>query len=323
MALKNIGIEYELIGFSEVDEYAIKSYCHVHNINENLNLGDITKIEIDKLPTNIDLITHGSPCQSFSSAGLQHGGDRGSGTRSSLMWNTVEIISYCKPKYVIWENVKNVLSKKHKHNFEEYLSKLETLGYTNYYNILNAKDYGVAQNRERIFVVSILENTTNKKYNIFNNSINKTVNIKDILDNNGPFEYLKEEEYTILEDKLCKTQSSGLIFKGYRNKNIRKVGVKPDTYHLSRTHKQPNRIYSASGTHPTLSSQEISGRYYIHMDNSVRKLTLKECFKLMGMSSDLSDDLFKIGITKSQQYKIIGNSIVVPILEEIFKNLLL
>lgn len=110
MALKNIGIDYELVGFSEIDKYAIKSYCAVHDVAEDLNLGDITKINIDKLPKNIDIITHGSPCQSFSAAGLGKGGDKGSGTRSSLMWNTVEIVSHCKPKYVIWENVKNVLS---------------------------------------------------------------------------------------------------------------------------------------------------------------------------------------------------------------------
>ena len=156
MALRNIEIDYELVNFCENDKYAIKAYCAIHDVDENLNLGDITKVNIKTLPKDIDLITHGSPCQDFSVAGLQRGGDEGSKTRSSLMWNTVEIIKHCKPKYVIWENVKNVLSKKHKHNFDKYLKTLELLGYTNYWKVLNAKDYGVPQNRERVFVVSIL-----------------------------------------------------------------------------------------------------------------------------------------------------------------------
>ena len=91
-ALKNIGVDYELVGFSEVNKFAIKSYCKVHDVSEDLSLGDITKIDISSFPTDIDLITHGSPCQDFSSAGLQKGGDKGTGTRSSLMWTTVDIV---------------------------------------------------------------------------------------------------------------------------------------------------------------------------------------------------------------------------------------
>ena len=93
-ALENLGIKFELFGFSEIDKYAIKSYCGVHGVDESLNLGDITKIDIQSLSTDIDLITHGSPCQDFSVAGLNKGGDLGSGTRSSLMWNTVAICEH-------------------------------------------------------------------------------------------------------------------------------------------------------------------------------------------------------------------------------------
>ena len=107
------------------------------------------------LPNDIDLITHGSPCQNFSLAGLQAGGDKGSKTQSSLMWNTVDIVKVTKPKYIVWENVKNLLSDKHKHNFEGYLDSMLELGYNSYYKVLNAKDYGIPQNRERVFTVSI------------------------------------------------------------------------------------------------------------------------------------------------------------------------
>lgn len=156
-ALTNLEVDYEVVGFSEIDKHAIKSYCAIHDVDETLNLGDISKLNIDKLPKNIDLLTHGSPCTDYSMAGKQKGGDKGSGTQSSLMWYSVEIIKHCKPKYVIWENVKNILSPKHKHNFEQYIENLKNMGYTSYYKVLNAKDYGIPQNRERIFCVSILD----------------------------------------------------------------------------------------------------------------------------------------------------------------------
>ena len=125
----------------------------------NFETQDITKWNKD---IEVDLIMHGSPCQDFSLAGKQAGGDIGSGTRSSLMYETIRIVGKLRPKYVIWENVKNVLSKKHKHNFDNYLTAMESLGYTNYYQVLNAKDYGVPQNRERVFTVSILKDSNFK-----------------------------------------------------------------------------------------------------------------------------------------------------------------
>ncbi|WP_253198349.1 DNA (cytosine-5-)-methyltransferase [Clostridium gasigenes] len=191
-ALKNRGIDFELFGFSEIDKYAIKSYCAVHGVDESLNLGDITKIDIEKLPLDIDLITHGSPCQDFSLGGKGNGGDLGSGTRSSLMWNTVAICDHCKPKYVIWENVKNVLSKKHIHNFDKYLEEMDRIGYKNYYKILNAKDFGVPQNRQRIFVISIRKDI--KKDFEFPIGINNNMQLKDILENKvDPKYYINTE----------------------------------------------------------------------------------------------------------------------------------
>lgn len=148
-ALEILKIDYELVNYCEIDKYASKSYSVIHNVSEELNLWDVTKIDTNKLPKDIDLLTHGSPCVSYSLAGKQAGGDKGSGTPSSLMWETVRIVEQLKPKYVLWENVKNVLSKKHKHNFDNYLKDLENLGYKNYYQVLNAKDYGIPQNRER------------------------------------------------------------------------------------------------------------------------------------------------------------------------------
>ena len=150
-ALERLGIDYEIADYVEIDKYAVKSFNAIHNTN--FEPQDICDWDKD---IEVDLIMHGSPCQDFSLAGKQAGGDEGSGTRSSLMYETIRIVEKLKPKYVIWENVKNLLSKKHRHNFDAYLETMEQLGYTNYYQVLNAKDYGIPQNRERVFTISIL-----------------------------------------------------------------------------------------------------------------------------------------------------------------------
>lgn len=214
-ALKNLGVEFELQGFSEIDKFAIKSYCEVHGVDKNLNLGDITKIDIDNLPKDIDLITHGSPCQDFSVAGNGKGGDIGTGTRSSLMWNTVAICEHCQPKYVIWENVKNVLSKKHRHNFDKYLDEMDRIGYKNFYQVLNAKDYGVPQNRERIFVVSIRKDI--KKDFEFPKGFDNGIRLKDILENEV------DEKYYINTEK-AKELIEKFIATGKKHLNINPSG---------------------------------------------------------------------------------------------------
>lgn len=145
-ALKRLNLDYEIVDYVEIDKYAVKSFNAIHNTN--FEPQDISKWDKD---VKVDLIMHGSPCQDFSLAGKQAGGDVGSGTRSSLMYETIRIVEKLKPKYVIWENVKNLLSQKHKHNFNNYLTALEKLGYINYYQILNAKDYGIPQNRESVY----------------------------------------------------------------------------------------------------------------------------------------------------------------------------
>ncbi len=308
MALRNIEIDYELVNFCENDKYAIKSYCVIHDVDENLNLGDITKVSIENLPKDIDLITHGSPCQDFSVAGLQRGGDEGSKTRSSLMWNTVEIIKYCKPKYVIWENVKNVLSKKHKHNFDKYLKTLELLGYANYWKVLNAKDYGVPQNRERVFVVSILGE--HKPYE-FPKPIKLEKRLKDILE-------IEIDDKYYLSEKVQKR------FKQTKSDNGENsiIGTTAPEF---RTIGQRDLVYSKEGIMGTLVATDYKQPKQIletiQGDTSIRKLTPRECFRLMGLNDKDIDKIQMTKISDTQQYKLAGNSIVVPVLEEIFKNL--
>jgi DNA (cytosine-5)-methyltransferase 1 len=209
------------------------------------------------------------------------------------------------------ENVKHFKSHDNGNTLKVVLSALQELGYTTNWKVLNAKDFGVPQNRERTIIVGALNGI---KFDFSKIKNKKTIVIKDILeDEREDFEYLDESEYTLIENP--KKQPSGLIFVGYRNKNMRTKGVRENTKHLSRVHKQPNRIYSSEGTHPTLSSQESAGRYYIYHQGKVRKLTIKECYRLMGFK-----DNFKLIGSKGKLYNRIGNSIVIPMVEEIAKQ---
>lgn len=189
-ALERLGIDYEIADYVEIDKYAVKSFNAMHNTH--FEPQDILTWDKD---IDVDLIMHGSPCQDFSLAGLQAGGDEGSGTRSSLMYETIRIVEKTKPKYVVWENVKNLLSKKHIHNFNAYLETMNQLGYINYYQLLNAKDYGIPQNRERVFTISI----RNDLYQGFMFPPNQELKLKlkDMLED-------KVDEKYYLSDKMIK-----------------------------------------------------------------------------------------------------------------------
>lgn len=156
-ALDNLGIDYELVGYSEIDKYASKAYSAIHGVSESMNYGDITKIDEKKLPKDIDLISYGFPCQDISLAGKQKGlfNEDGSQTRSGLFFDALRIIEETQPKVAIAENVKNLVGKKFKEQFEIVLDSLEQAGYNNYWKVLNSKDFGIPQNRERVFIVSI------------------------------------------------------------------------------------------------------------------------------------------------------------------------
>ena len=284
-ALKNIGINYKLVGFSEIDKYAIKSYCAIHNVDEKLNLGDITKIDMTKLAKDIDMITHGSPCQDFSIAGRQAGGDLGTGTRSSLMWNTVNIVTYTKPKYVVWENVKNILSKKHKHNFDNYLETLEKLGYNNYYKVLIAKDFGIPQIRERDYTVSIRKDIINKSF-IFPEKETLELKLKDLLQNEV------EEKYYLREDNLknyrrifgskgklqaevCDTLQAAM---GNGGGNIPIVSRIYGIYDKPERKHQAGSVYDKNFISPALSTMEGGNRQPCIIIKEATKKGYKEAF---------------------------------------------
>lgn len=146
---------YELVGWSEIDKYAIQAHNALYPQWADRNYGDISKIDWSKVP-DFDLFTYSTPCQDFSSAGLQRGGEEGSGTRSSLLWECRRAIIAKHPKYLLLENVKDLVKSKFRHLFYKWQAELSSYGYSNFAQVLNAKDFGVPQNRERIFLVSIL-----------------------------------------------------------------------------------------------------------------------------------------------------------------------
>lgn len=344
-ALEKLDIDYELVGFSEIDKFAIRSYCAIHNIDESLNLGDIKTINCyDKL-IGTDLITHGSPCQDFSIAGLQAGGTINSGTRSSLMWETIRIIKNIKPKYIIWENVKNVLSKKHRPNFNMYLDSLDGLGYNNYYKVLNAKNYNIPQNRERIYTISIRKDIDTG----YTFPIEKelTLKLKDLLEDDVDEKYYLNTKF--FYNPVHKIIKNNINVIGHVDINghdcikriYSKEGIAPTLTDMQGGHRQPKIAVAMRGRYNSKgnieqklewSNREIANSITTVQKDSligeleqykIRKLTPRECFRLMGFDDIDFDKAKSAGISDTQLYKQAGNSICVPVLEGIFKALFL
>lgn len=328
-ALKKLGINYEITDYVEIDKYAVKSFNAIHNTN--FEPQDITTWDKN---IDVDLIMHGSPCQDFSLAGSQAGGDEGSGTRSSLMYETIRIVEKLKPKYVIWENVKNVISKKHKHNFDNYLNKMEELGYKNYWQVLNAKDYGIPQNRERVFTVSIRNDITivleDNRYFEFPPKQELKLKLKDMLEDKVDEKYYLSEKmmnYVLDNNETQKgTKWEGRVDNDTLNSNIahtlsvrgaggsQRAGVSnfivddyDDEIKVKELKLKINNSNDAMGA--------------IINDLRIRKLTPKECWRLMGFDDEDFEKAEKVN-SNTQLYKQAGNSIVVNVLMAIFKELL-
>lgn len=195
-ALDNLGINYELVGFSEIDKYATKSYCAIHDVDESKNLGDITKVDEKALPKDIDLVVYGFPCQDISNAGKMKGlfNEDGTPTRSGLFFEALRIIEETQPRVAIAENVKNLTGKKFKEQFGIVLESLENAGYNNYWKVLNAKDYGVPQNRERVFIVSIRKDIDNGMFQ-FPEGFPLELRLKDVLEDVVDETFFMAKEY--------------------------------------------------------------------------------------------------------------------------------
>lgn len=386
-ALSRLEIPYEVVDYVEIDKYAVNSYNAMHGTS--FPPQDISEWDKD---VQVDFIMHGSPCQDFSVAGKQAGAEKDSGTRSSLLWETLRIVKKVKPTYVMWENVKNVLSKTHKHIFDAYLAELEELGYVNYYKVLNAKDYDIPQNRERVFVLSILKGVGEFEFPEPNKL---TFRLKDMLetetldvqimgkhkvitrDSNGFTQRIvgcnqvKEVETT--EDNLKCTKIGGLYDSptvthqagsmwdsdglsptidtaqgGNRQPFIVETGCQPSSvsqveskYYLSdallsffiknsEVQKLKGNGFRFTPTDGSGTAVSVTTKAGCRMDDNfikennlrIRKLTPKECWRLMGFDDSDFVEAQKVN-SNTQLYKQAGNSIVVNVLEAILSQLLI
>ena len=350
-ALTNLGVNYEVVNYCEIDKYASKSYSAIHGIPESKNLWDITKVDVFNLPKDIDLLTYGFPCQDISLAGKQKGmfNEDGTLTRSGLFFKALDIIECVKPKIAIAENVKALTSKKFTEEFKIVLDSLEKAGYHNYWQVLNAKDYGMPQNRERVFIVSIrkdidhymfefpkpyilekrlkdfLEPYVDEKYYLSDDLISKIVcweahqkPFEKVLGNNSISPTLTARGAGENHGQVTATIVNGDI----KPKLVGGIGDKKSNGGTQ--YYQQDRIYDSESIAMAHPANLTSGSYYYQVNTQplrIRKLTPKECFRLMGFSDEDFSKAEQVPTSNAQLYKQAGNSIVVNVLEEILKEL--
>lgn len=284
-ALLNLGVPTKAIDYVEIDEKAVKSYNEIFRNELDYKTQDVRGYNLKP-----DILIHGSPCTQISIAGKQEGADPGSGTESSLMWETLNIIKQMgmwKPRVVIWENVKNLLSKHMVHNFNRYLKEMEDLGYTNSFEVLNAMDFGLPQNRNRVFTISMLDGT---RFNFDTLERTKYRPLEEFLEKEVA------EEYIVTQPSILR----GIGKKGVVN---RATVIKDYCYTITeRQDRCPAQVIDIG-----------NGKY--------RFLTDKECWLLQGYTEEDYNNAAKVN-SKRALYKQAGNSIPVTIFESIFKQLL-
>lgn len=438
-AINRLNVPNELVGFSEINKHAIKSFSSIHNINSNLNYGDICLIDETQLP-DFDLFSFGSPCQDFSVAGKQKGAEWTCNkcnykynpldvyysnrkkcpncdsrdiekTRSSLIVEALRIIKHKQPKYLLMENVKNLVGKSFKPSFDKIIKELNEYGYNTYWKVLNAKEYGIPQNRERVFVFCIQKDFDNSNFQ-FPTPFDNGLRLKDLLDDKVDEKYYISQEkinqlITTLDDKnsllldMCQARREGkpreyteysptLSARYYKEPRLineqgmlndtPKVAIKEATkkgyviaeegdsiniqfpnsktrrgrvgkkvaqtletscnqavlipkpelvggigeVNFGKQYRQGNRIYSSEKTAMCLLSQPVGNTggnsYLYNVGYRIRKLTPKECWRLMGFDDEDFQKAQEVGTSDTQLYQQAGNSIVVNVLEEIFKK---
>lgn len=401
--------DYEVVGISEIDKYALQAYQAVHG--HCPNYGDISKIDWNTVP-DFDLLTYSFPCTDISIIGKQQGFSKGSNTRSSLLWECCRAIESKKPQYLLMENVKNLLSKKFKNHYSEWVQYLATQGYTTYTQVLDALDYNIPQHRERVFALSILgtydycfpnkigckstlddvlelnvddkyylsddclkyfervnkDNSHNHKYKpLTKNDVAKTLTARgqNRIDGN----YIVQQKYGVGRTRDERGRIKSMRLQSFINTlntcpaqgstmdvlvltpKIEQVGnIYEETDRCK--NRSAGRIYNTSGVCPSLRSSTggnntpiIIGRKHgfnngcvstvcptitssafeqnnVVVNNyGVRRLTPRECFRLMDVSEPDIDKLLNAGISNSQLYKLAGNSIVVSCLYHIFRKM--
>lgn len=326
-ALRNLNVKFEHYRVIEWDKYAMASYNAIHGTDFIPN--DITKItakDLGIVDTHLYdyILTYSFPCQDLSLAGKRAGMSKGSNTRSGLLWEVERLLEECKelPQILLMENVPQILSQRNIVDFQDWQYKLEQLGYSNYVSLLNAKDYGIPQNRNRCFMVSIL----GKYYYKFPPKQELKLRLKDMLEDEVDEKYFLSEtaiQYMFNTNSTAITTSfmpsiaiPEATKKGYA---LAKEG---DGVYINRPHQKRGVVQKGMIQTLKTSGNDVG---VVVCEQSVglriRKLTPKECWRLMGFSDEDFDKASKVN-SNTQLYKQAGNSIVVNVLEAIFKELI-
>lgn len=269
-ALDNLEIPYELVAYCEIDKYASKSYSAIHNVSEDMNLGDITKVNEKELPKNIDLITYGFPCQDISLAGKQKGlfNEDGTQTRSGLFFDALRIIETTQPRYAIAENVKNLTSKRFSEQFKIVLDSLEEAGYNNYWQVLNAKDYGIPQNRERVFIVSIRKDIDTGIFQ-FPQGFPLELRLKDMLEDEVDEKYYMSEKAI---SYICATGTKNFHYEPEIDLEV----ARPLTSTMHKSHRASQDNYvSDSFLKDGIKAKIVNGKPVVPQKIMVREATKK------------------------------------------------
>lgn len=337
LALEYLNIPFEHHFVCEFDKYAMQSYNEIHNTDFKVSdIRDISADDLNIVETNKYkyLMTYSFPCTDLSVAGKQKGMAKGSNTSSSLLWEVERLLNECTnlPQYLSMENVPQVIGQKNINHFKQWTNFLYRLGYRNYYQIMNAADYGIPQHRERVIMVSILK-TENTQF-VFPEPIKLDKLMIDYLEPLVSDKYvLKGTSVTYVNDKLEQTRAVNGFETLATDGNTVTVTISTSSWHSSdnfircnqigmldiNNYESVNRLYSPIGLCPTVKTC-CGGSQHIKVQDKeyIRRLTPLECFRLMGVKDE---DYNKLTCSDRQKYKQAGNSIVVNVLMAVFENL--
>lgn len=352
MALRDIGADFEHYRVVEFDKFAIRSYNAIHGTNfKTMDIRDIhaDDIGICEKQRFTYLLTYSFPCQDLSKTGKQKGMSKGSGTRSGLLWEVERILLELKekgelPQVLLMENVPDVIGNKNYADFMEWYSALEEMGYQSYYKILNAKNYGIPQNRERCFMVSILgkysyqfpkknelkwrlkdmlEDTVDEKYYLSDRALS---NFTSDVNRNG---FIRSEKFRPhdIDDTYAYSITSACNYRVSDNfikiQEASKKGYSEaepgDSVNLKQPHSKTRRGRVGKGIVQTLTTSCDHG--IIEPAFRIRRLTPLECWRLMGFTDEDFKKAQQVN-SNSQLYKQAGNSIVKQVLMAIFKEMM-
>ena len=333
--------DYELIGWSEIDRCAINAHNILFPYSADKNFGDISKINWFEVP-DFDLFTYSFPCQDISIGGFRKGLEEGTGTRSSLLWECRKTVEIKRPKYLLMENVDQILSKTHKKNFDKWCKVLEGYGYRNFYKMLNSMDYGVPQSRKRVFMVSILGD----EWFDFPKEFKLKKCLLDIVEKDIPDEeYFSKETITEMFKYAIEKNPVGCRFNNIHLKEPQVLKMRRTDEEKLRRHNFgdkgakfrsgakyydigenccANTVTTVMKDNILIEPKEDNKGVKITLDNidqyiKVRNFTPRENFRLMDVDDEDIDKIMSV-TPKSQCLKLAGNSIVVSFLYHIFKK---